>query len=55
MPIVTMRSQLTDSDIRTLIRGPTEEDRAHAAHKICRCIEDGELAPEDELGPEWRP
>jgi uncharacterized protein (DUF2336 family) len=47
MSIVTMRANLTDSDIRTLIKGPTEEDRAHAAHKICRCIEDAELSPEE--------
>lgn len=47
MSIVTMRANLTDSDIRTLIKGPTEEDRAHAAHKICRCIEDVELSPEE--------
>lgn len=47
MPIVTMRANLTDSDIRTLIKGPTEDDRAHAAHKICRCIEEAELSPEE--------
>jgi uncharacterized protein (DUF2336 family) len=47
MSIVTMRANLTDSDIRTLIKGPTEEDRAQAAHKICRCIEDAELSPEE--------
>ncbi len=47
MPIVTMRANLTDSDIRTLIKGPTEEARAHAAHKICRCIEDAELSAEE--------
>jgi uncharacterized protein (DUF2336 family) len=47
MSIVTMRANLTDSDIRTLIKGPTEEDRAHAAHKICRCIEEGELSAEE--------
>ncbi|MEJ0061277.1 MAG: DUF2336 domain-containing protein [Terricaulis sp.] len=47
MSIVTMRSKLTDSDVRTLIRGPTEDDRAQAAHKICRCIEDSELTPEE--------
>jgi uncharacterized protein (DUF2336 family) len=47
MSIVTMRGNLTDSDIRTLIKGPTEEDRAQAAHKICRCIEDAELSPEE--------
>jgi uncharacterized protein (DUF2336 family) len=47
MTIVTMRASLTDSDIRTLIKGPTEEARAHAAHKICRCVEDAELSPEE--------
>jgi uncharacterized protein (DUF2336 family) len=47
MPIVTMRANLTDSDIRTLIKGPTENDRAEAAHKICRCIEEAEITPEE--------
>lgn len=46
MTIVTMRASLTDSDIRTLIKGPTEDDRAQAAHKICRCIEEVELTAE---------
>lgn len=47
MTLVTMRANLTDSDIRTLIKGPTEEARAHAAHKICRCIEEAPLSPEE--------
>lgn len=47
MPIVTMRSSLTDSDVRTLMKGPTEEDRAQAAHKICRCIDDAVLSAEE--------
>ena len=47
MSIVTMRSKLTDTDIRTLIKGVTDEDRAHAAHKICRCIDDAELSAEE--------
>jgi len=47
MSIVTMRANLTDSDIRTLIKGPSEEARASAAHKICRCIEEVELSPEE--------
>jgi uncharacterized protein (DUF2336 family) len=47
MSIVTMRSHLTEGDIRTLIKGVTDEDRAQAAHKICRCIEDAELSPEE--------
>jgi uncharacterized protein (DUF2336 family) len=47
MPIVTMRANLTDSDIRTLIKGPTEDDRAQAAHKICRCIDEAPLTDEE--------
>jgi uncharacterized protein (DUF2336 family) len=47
MTVVTMRATLTDSDIRTLIKGPTEESRAHAAHKICRCIEEAQLSAEE--------
>lgn len=47
MSIVTMRAHLTDSDIRTLIKGPRDEDRAQAAHKLCRCIEDAELSAEE--------
>jgi uncharacterized protein (DUF2336 family) len=47
MPIVTMRANLTDNDIRTLIKGPIDEDRARAAHKICRCIEEAELTAEE--------
>ncbi|MBY0568939.1 MAG: DUF2336 domain-containing protein [Hyphomonadaceae bacterium] len=47
MSIVTMRASLTDNDIRTLIKGPTQEDRAQAAHKICRCIDEGQLSPEE--------
>ncbi len=47
MPIVTMRANLTDTDIRTLVKGPTEEDRARAAHKICRSIDEAELSAED--------
>lgn len=47
MSIVTMRAKLTDADVRTLVRGVTDEDRAHAAHKICRCIEDADLTAEE--------
>ena len=44
MTIATMRANLTDADIRTLVKGPTEQERARAAHKICRCIDEGELS-----------
>ena len=47
MTVVTMRATLTESDIRTLIKGPSIEERAHAAHKICRCIDEVELSPEE--------
>jgi uncharacterized protein (DUF2336 family) len=41
------RSALTDNDIRTLVRGQTADERAVAAHKICRHIEKGVLTPEE--------
>ncbi len=47
MSIVTMRAHLTESDIRTLIKGPTIEDRAQAAHKLCRCIDEVDLSVEE--------
>lgn len=47
MSVVTMRANLTDSDIRTLVKGPDEETRAHAAHKICRCIDEAELSADE--------
>jgi uncharacterized protein (DUF2336 family) len=40
------RSALTDSDIRTLVRGATEDERAAAAHKLCRRM-DGGVAEEE--------
>jgi uncharacterized protein (DUF2336 family) len=35
------RAALTDEDIRLLVKGQTADDRALAAHKICRHIETG--------------
>lgn len=52
MSVVTMRARLTDGDIRTLMKGPTEADRGQAAHKICRSIEQSELSPEERLHAE---
>jgi uncharacterized protein (DUF2336 family) len=40
------RSALTESDIRTLVRGQTEDERAAAAHKLCRHIDAGILDEE---------
>lgn len=41
--IATMRSSLTQDDIRRLVQGGTPEERANAAHKICRRIDSYEL------------
>ena len=41
------RSALTDDDIRTLVRGTTADQRAVAAHKICRHVEKADLTPEE--------
>src|SRR4051812_36860471 len=35
------RSALTETDIRTLVRGQTEDERAAAAHKLCRRMDEG--------------
>jgi len=35
------RAALTDTDIRALVRGPTEDERAAVAHRLCRKIEAG--------------
>jgi uncharacterized protein (DUF2336 family) len=43
----TTRAALTDIDIRTLIKGATPDERAIAAHKLCRVIDRGELTDED--------
>ena len=43
MSVVTMRANLTDADIRALIKGGAEEDRANAAHKLCRVIDGAPL------------
>jgi uncharacterized protein (DUF2336 family) len=52
MSVITLRSNLTEADIRTLVRGSTDDDRAYAAHKICRTIEYSELNPEERANAE---
>lgn len=47
MSIVTMRSRLTDADVRSLVKGLTDEDRAQAAHKICRMIDQSDLTDDE--------
>jgi uncharacterized protein (DUF2336 family) len=43
----TTRAALTDGDIRTLVKGATPDERAIAAHKICRTIDREQLTGED--------
>ncbi|WP_269713762.1 DUF2336 domain-containing protein [Caulobacter sp. NIBR2454] len=43
----TTRGALTDADIRMLVKGATPDERAVAAHKICRSIENADLNDED--------
>lgn len=39
--MATTRAALSDSDIRQLVRGATDDERAAAAHKLCRRIDAG--------------
>lgn len=45
--MATTRAALTDEDIRTLVRGATPDERAAAAHKLCRTLETAQLNDED--------
>ena len=47
MTLTTMRSSLTQDDIRRLVRGESPEERAQAAKKICRRIDGAELTAGD--------
>ncbi len=47
MAVVTMRAKLTDADIRMLVKGVRDEDRAQAAHKIGRVIDESTLPDEE--------
>lgn len=42
-----MRASLTQDDIRRLVKGESPEERAKAAHKICRRIDGAELGEAD--------
>lgn len=50
--MTTSRNGLTDEDIRALVRGQGEEERARAAHKICRSIDQRPLS--EPLTPDER-
>ncbi|MDB5445999.1 MAG: hypothetical protein JWQ97_1316 [Phenylobacterium sp.] len=45
--MATTRSALTDDDIRTLVKGATPDERAAAAHKLCRSLDHTTLSGED--------
>jgi uncharacterized protein (DUF2336 family) len=47
--MATTRTALTDADIRTLVKGATEDDRAGAAYKLCRTIDGEVLSAEDQV------
>lgn len=45
--MATTRAALTDEDIRTLVKGATPDERAVAAQKLCRTIDQAELTDDD--------
>jgi len=45
--MATTRSALTEEDIRTLVKGATPDERAHAAKKLCATIETVRLSDAD--------
>jgi len=45
--MVTVRAALTDDDLRMLVKGPTADERALAAHKLCRAIDRDNLSRQE--------
>ena len=45
--MATTRTALTDEDIRILVKGVNADDRAVAAHKLCRAIDRAPLSDDD--------
>ena len=45
--MATTRAALTDVDIRMLVKGPTADERAVVAHKLCRRIDRDDLSADD--------
>jgi uncharacterized protein (DUF2336 family) len=45
----TTRAALTDVDLRTLLKGATADERAVAAHKLCRTIDREQLSDEERV------
>jgi uncharacterized protein (DUF2336 family) len=44
---MTSTAVLTEADVRALVRSPEAEDRAAAAHKLCRRMDEHPLTPEE--------
>jgi uncharacterized protein (DUF2336 family) len=42
-----LRAALTDVDVRALVKGETVDDRAAAAHKLCRTMDRAELTADE--------
>ncbi|WP_298125659.1 DUF2336 domain-containing protein [Brevundimonas sp.] len=42
-----LRARLTDADVRRLVKSTDEDERAAAAHKLCRSMDRTELSDED--------
>jgi uncharacterized protein (DUF2336 family) len=47
--MATTRAALTESDIRTLVKGATADERAVAAHRLCRHIDRADLTEEERV------
>lgn len=47
MTVATMRSSLTQDDIRRLVKGGSENERAQVCHKICRRVDAAQLSETD--------
>lgn len=47
MGVSTLRASLSEADIRSLIKGDTDEDRALACYRLCRRIDAAEISDDE--------
>ncbi len=52
MSVTAMRAKLTEDDVRRLVKGKHDEERAIAAHKICRSIDQAPLSRKERQSAE---
>ena len=45
--MAAVRAALTEDDLRMLVKGPTADDRALAAHKLCRAMDRDNLSRQE--------